>query len=413
MNTILKLENIGKMYTISHQTRESYTALRDVISTKVKNLLTNKNRIEKDNFWALRNICFEIKEGERVGIIGRNGAGKSTLLKLISRITEPTEGKIEITGRVASLLEVGTGFHPELTGRENIYLNGAILGMSKNEIRSRFDEIVNFSETEDFIDTPVKRFSSGMYMKLAFSVAAHLRTEILIVDEVLAVGDLQFQKKCINKMEEVGRDGKTVIFVSHNMGSIQSLCNRGIVLNRGEIVCDTSVENAVKMYMEQGDFGVQKIKDRKDRHGSLFVKINDIKFIDSDTGNDLDTIVSGMPVTIEVSYSCKDPKEIMKYLISIVFTGNNGNDLFVCSNYLVGVNFKNYKGEGKFYCKISKWPLNTGTYYYRIYSEVNGHLADYLKDAGEITVESGDFFGTGAKVASHLNGVFIDHIWYE
>lgn len=244
---VIKVENLSKKYILSHQSQERYTALRDVLSNGVKRLgkrlfspFTSHSSQQSDSpftntedFYALRDVSFEIKQGDRVGIIGRNGAGKSTLLKILSRITEPTSGKIEITGRVASLLEVGTGFHPELTGRENIFLNGAILGMSRFDIKRKFDEIVAFAEVERFLDTPVKRYSSGMYVRLAFAVAAHMEPEILVVDEVLAVGDAQFQKKCLGKMQEVGNDGRTVLFVSHNMGAIEQLCASAILLKNG------------------------------------------------------------------------------------------------------------------------------------------------------------------------------------
>jgi lipopolysaccharide transport system ATP-binding protein len=205
-----------------------------------------------DTFWALKDVSFEVQQGEVIGIIGRNGAGKTTLLKILSRVTEPTEGEVRISGRVASLLEVGTGFHPELTGRENIYLNGAILGMSRAEIKSKFDEIVAFAEIEKFLDTPVKRYSSGMYVRLAFAVAAHLEPEILVVDEVLAVGDAQFQKKCLGKMEDVARGGRTVLFVSHNMGAITSLCNKSILLDAGQIVSQGKTSDIVLMYYSHG-----------------------------------------------------------------------------------------------------------------------------------------------------------------
>src|ERR1035437_1446245 len=229
----IKVEGLGKKYLLRHQQqgRSRYKSLRDVLTDKARSLLRLGQRNGQANgtreeFWALKNVSFEIKQGEAVGIIGRNGAGKSTLLKLLSRITEPTTGRIEVEGRVASLLEVGTGFHPELTGRENIFLNGAILGMSGAEIRKKFDEIVAFAEVEKFLDTPVKRYSSGMYMRLAFAVAAHLEPEILVVDEVLAVGDAAFQKKCLGKMQDVGAQGRTVLFVSHAMPVILRLCNR-------------------------------------------------------------------------------------------------------------------------------------------------------------------------------------------
>ena len=238
---VIKAENLGKSYMIGHQSNEKYVALRDVVTNNAKrwwSRIRNPQYHTHDNieeFWALKDIEFEIKRGDRVGIIGRNGAGKSTLLKILSRITEPTTGMVRIKGRVASLLEVGTGFHPELTGRENIFLNGAILGMTKSEIKSRFDEIVNFAGVEKFLDTPVKRFSSGMFVRLAFAVAAHLEPEILLVDEVLAVGDIMFQKKCLGKMKEVSREGRTVMFVSHNMGQISNLCDRALLIEDGRI----------------------------------------------------------------------------------------------------------------------------------------------------------------------------------
>ncbi|PSN14686.1 ABC transporter ATP-binding protein [filamentous cyanobacterium CCT1] len=240
-DTIIRVENLSKKYIIGHQPQERYTALRDVLANKAKGMaqiFNPKSKIEhpkSEEFWALKDVSFEVKQGDRIGIIGRNGAGKSTLLKILSRITEPTEGRISIKGRVASLLEVGTGFHPELTGRENIYLNGAILGMSKVDIRRQFDEIVAFAEVEKFLDTPVKRYSSGMYVRLAFAVAAHLEPEILVVDEVLAVGDAAFQKKCLGKMEDVGKEGRTVLFVSHNMATLTSLCKNAIWLLNGEV----------------------------------------------------------------------------------------------------------------------------------------------------------------------------------
>jgi lipopolysaccharide transport system ATP-binding protein len=268
-DTVIKVENLSKKYILRHQRQERYTALRDVMARGAKSL--GKKLVApfiggsdhhlsfsdtQEEFYALKDVSFEVKQGDRVGIIGRNGAGKSTLLKLLSRITEPTSGRIEITGRVASLIEVGTGFHPELTGRENIFLNGAIMGMTKGEIKRKFGEIVEFAEVEKFLDTPVKHYSSGMYMRLAFAVAAHLETEILIVDEILAVGDAQFQKKCLGKMEDVGKQGRTLLFVSHNMSAIYRLCRRGILLSEGKLLNYDNISNVVKSYMQ----GLEKIK---------------------------------------------------------------------------------------------------------------------------------------------------------
>jgi len=263
-DTVIRVENLGKKYILSHKKQEAYKTLRDAIAFGTKSLsrklvapFGEKNASPahesdggEEEFWALKDVSFEIKQGECVGIIGRNGAGKSTLLKILSRITEPTNGRISIKGRVASLLEVGTGFHPELTGRENIYLNGAILGMSKVEIKRKFDEIVAFAEVEKFLDTPVKRYSSGMYVRLAFAVAAHLEPEILIVDEVLAVGDAAFQKKCLGKMGDVSvKQGRTVLFVSHNMQAVSQLTKRCIMLSRGENQFDGSTEQAIITYL--------------------------------------------------------------------------------------------------------------------------------------------------------------------
>jgi lipopolysaccharide transport system ATP-binding protein len=258
---VIRAEGLGKKYLIGHQAeRERYTALRDVIARSARGLvrsaadmLRGRSLVAGDaveEFWALRDVSFEVKRGEVVGIIGRNGAGKSTLLKVLSRITEPSAGRVIVTGRVASLLEVGTGFHPELTGRENIFLNGAILGMTRSEIRRKFDEIVAFAEIERFLDTPVKRYSSGMYVRLAFAVAAHLEPEILIVDEVLAVGDAEFQRKCLGKMGEVASAGRTVLLVSHNLAAVSALCGRGLLLEGGRLVLLGSAQEIIERYAD-------------------------------------------------------------------------------------------------------------------------------------------------------------------
>jgi ABC-type polysaccharide/polyol phosphate transport system ATPase subunit len=269
-DVVIRAEGLGKKYLIGHESQqERYTALRDVIGRTVngfarsaRDMLRGRQIIagdEVEEFWALKDVSFEIKRGDVVGIIGRNGAGKSTLLKILSRITEPTTGRVEIKGRVASLLEVGTGFHPELTGRENIFLNGAILGMSHAEIKRKFDEIVAFAEVEKFLDTPVKRYSSGMYVRLAFAVAAHLEPEILVVDEVLAVGDAEFQKKCLGKMQDVAGHGRTVLFVSHNMSAISQLCDKGVVLKNGSLVFEGTVQTAVNLYAARDNKAEQSV----------------------------------------------------------------------------------------------------------------------------------------------------------
>jgi lipopolysaccharide transport system ATP-binding protein len=260
-DVVIRAEGLGKKYLIGHKAQpEPYTALRDVIGRAAKGFLrtagdTLRGRQlvageEIEEFWALQDVGFDVRRGEVMGIIGRNGAGKSTLLKILSRITEPTAGRVEIRGRIASLLEVGTGFHPELTGRENIYLNGAILGMSRAEINRKFDEIVAFAEVERFLDTPVKRYSSGMYVRLAFAVAAHLEPEILIIDEVLSVGDAEFQRKCLGKMQDVaGGDGRTVLFVSHNMAAVSSICSKATFFERGRITFSGTASDVVAQYL--------------------------------------------------------------------------------------------------------------------------------------------------------------------
>jgi lipopolysaccharide transport system ATP-binding protein len=255
------------MFRISHEAPERYLALRDVIARKVGALFRGRGNgaaTATEDFHALREVSFDVEPGDRLGIIGRNGAGKSTLLKILSRITEPSSGRVSIRGRVAALLEVGTGFHPELTGRENIFLNGAILGMTRAEIRRKFDEIVAFSEVEQFLDTPVKRYSSGMYVRLAFAIAAHLEPEILVVDEVLAVGDAQFQKKCLGKMEDVSKqEGRTVLFVSHNTGVVQQLCNRAMLLDKGRVVMTGKTDTVIDRYINQFDDGTSAIKSER------------------------------------------------------------------------------------------------------------------------------------------------------
>jgi lipopolysaccharide transport system ATP-binding protein len=329
MSYAIRIENVGKKYLIAHQQRERYTALRDSLAGVFKNMLcaisgrrgaSGSGRVEREVFWALKDIGFEVASGERVGIIGRNGAGKSTLLKVLSRITEPTIGRVSIRGRVASLLEVGTGFHPELTGRENIFLNGAILGMTKREIRRKFDDIVAFSEVEKFLDTPVKRYSSGMYVRLAFAVAAHLEPEILIVDEVLAVGDAAFQKKCLGKMGEVSSEGRTVLFVSHNMSAVRQLCGKAILLDGGRVQEIGTSEEVCSRYLKgQSDalhrMGVQE-QIRCFRTDPLF-RLDNIEI--TQDGNPVSgPCVNGTPVEVRISYELLEEVAGLRVFVDVL-----------------------------------------------------------------------------------------------
>jgi len=331
LSTAIKINNLGKQYQIKHKvnTAYSYEKLSDaLISPLVRLLSHNKQQTiapsSKEVFWALRDVNLEIKQGERVGIIGRNGAGKSTLLKLISRITKPSQGFIGINGRVSSLLEVGTGFHPELTGRENIFLNGAVLGMSRSEIKAVFDQIVAFAEVEKFLDTPVKRYSSGMYVRLAFAVAAHLETEILIVDEVLAVGDMNFQKKCLGKMNEISESGRTLFFVSHNIGAVSQLCNRAILLGGGQLQYQGTVADTVDRYMRTKpgrpdlDFS---------RHCTQWCAIREI-MVSNGSGDQLATLDLQDKILITIQYEVK--QRLVGMQISLIFKRNLVD---VCETY--------------------------------------------------------------------------------
>ena len=369
MSSVISVENLSKKYIIGHQRQERYTALRDVLANGAKRFahkLTHPfaaplNDPTHEEFWALKDVSFNIQQGDRVGIIGRNGAGKSTLLKILSRITEPTSGKISIKGRVASLLEVGTGFHPELSGRENIFLNGAILGMSKAEIKSKFDEIVAFAEVEKFLDTPVKRYSSGMYVRLAFAVAAHLEPEILIVDEVLAVGDAQFQKKCMGKMESAGREGRTVLFVSHNMVALKSLCERAIWLDAGSIVENGRAEDVVSHYLDNGAMiNMRQIwAEPESAPGNDSVRLRSVKITyEGEAYGETATVAS--PVNLEFEFWNYEQNALLNF--SVVLYDNQD----VCIFNTVSSAKVYPKGIVKGVCHIPGNFLNDGIYRVRL-----------------------------------------------
>lgn len=401
-DTVIRVENLGKKYIIGHQKQESYTTLRDLLAKSTKALgrrLLNprEGRVAEptfEDFWALKDVSFDVKQGDRVGIIGRNGAGKSTLLKILSRITEPTTGRISIKGRVASLLEVGTGFHPELTGRENIYLNGAILGMSRVEIQRKFDEIVAFAEVEKFLDTPVKRYSSGMYVRLAFAVAAHLEPEILVVDEVLAVGDAQFQKKCLGKMEDVGKEGRTVLFVSHQMASVEKLCQRGVVLHQGKIQYIGSQAESITKYLTSFSTGVNSLKDRTDRQGLGGVRVVAIEIRD-EAGNILDAVTSGQNIDVYLYFETQPHVKYSRIIASLGVQTQLEVPVFLQHNRLTQDEFGTLPHQGAFVCRIYHLPLPPSTYQINYSVMTDGLFLDMLNNAIELSVIDGDFYGSG------------------
>ena len=365
-----------------------------------------------DYFWALKDINLDIKQGEVVGIIGRNGAGKSTLLKILSRITPPTAGKIEYHGRIASLLEVGTGFHRELTGRENIYLNGSILGMKRAEIARKLDEIVAFAEIEKFLDTPVKFYSSGMYVRLAFAVAAHLEPEILVVDEVLAVGDAAFQKKCLGKMGDVARQGRTVLFVSHNMAAIENLCSRGVLLHEGTVHYAGEVREVINAYLKDvlRKTIARSLRNRVDRKGSGQLKVIDF-WLEDDTGNRLVGIRSGQDCVFAFEYSCPENHSQRNVTFSFAILNNQAFSLILHRTNFKNQDFSTVPASGIIYCRVPNFPLVAGTYLIGTFAEVNSIVADDPGVIAEFQVEQGDFFSTGHPGLSSHSPFLIDGEW--
>jgi lipopolysaccharide transport system ATP-binding protein len=423
MSVVIKVENLSKSYNIIHQGNSRYVALRDVITEKVRGTFNSAKSIvgnkpiakiqSKEEFWALSDVSFDVNQGERIGIIGRNGAGKSTLLKVISRITEPTSGRIAIKGRVASLLEVGTGFHPELTGRENIYLNGAILGMHRAEIKTKFDEIVDFSGVEKFLDTPVKRYSSGMYVRLAFAVAAHMEPEILIIDEVLAVGDAEFQKKCLGKMQDVSMEGgRTVIFVSHNMAAIESLCQKVIILNGGKQIFNGPTKEGISTYLDNTS-SISKISlaSRKDRTGNGKVRFVDFRISD-DKGTYVDNMLSGDSYTFELVYKNFSNQLFKKVIVCLEIIDDRENRLLFLRNDFSSDNIDLNKDSGSIKCKIAKLPLAVGTYHFVLYLSMNDvETLDLIFNVGYTDVIGGDFFKTGSNGLPGQCKILTDASW--
>ncbi len=377
-DVVIKVENLGKKYLIRHQQRESYTALRDILTNQFKSfgkrlisLQPHSSNLQpnREEFWALKNVSFEVKQGDRVGIIGRNGAGKTTLLKLLSRITEPTTGRITLKGRVASLLEVGTGFHPELTGRENIFLNGAILGMSKAEIRRKFDEIVGFAQLERFIDTPAKRYSSGMYVRLAFAVAAHLEPEIMLVDEVLAVGDAAFQKKCLGKMDDLAHEGRTVLFVSHNMSMILRLCQNALLMENGFLQTYGESNGVVTQYLatettDKGEIYWEKGLSNQDVSE---IKIMSVKVKDV-SGQMTSSIDARLPFNIEMDYFINNDLPMLQMGIQI----KTAEGIVVLQSFNTDSEciLETKPGTYNVRCTVQGSLLNSGTYIIGVYADI-------------------------------------------
>jgi len=420
-DVVIRAEGLGKKYIIGHQAeRERYVALRDVIARNARNFWRTAADIargrpnvigdELEAFWALRDINFEVMRGEVLGVIGRNGAGKSTLLKVLSRITEPTEGRVAIRGRVASLLEVGTGFHPELTGRENIFLNGAVLGMTHAEIRRKFDEIVAFAEIERFLDTPVKRYSSGMYVRLAFAVAAHLEPEILIVDEVLAVGDAEFQKKCLGKMSEVAGHGRTVLFVSHNMAAVENLCPSSMLLDAGRLVARGPTSEVIAAYTAPA-------RTARPRHGvrprAPWARpwIADVRLFDGD-GVETDIFPMGASIHVRVTLSPPGSERLRQPVLGVVVN-------HLARGPVGGVNTRmtgfwpapGAYGPAIYECEIAGLNLLQGSYSLDVWLGDGRDDVDYLESAARFDAQERDIYGSGVTPFAHLGAVFLQPRW--
>ena len=417
----IKVSGLGKAYRIGVKQQKQDTlsgAIVAALKAPFKNFrriarLKNfeGNTLQADIFWANRHLDFEVYKGEVLGIIGKNGAGKSTLLKLLSRITQPTEGRIEIHGNVASLLEVGTGFNPDLTGRENIYLNGTILGLTRKEIDLRYNDIVAFSGIEKFIETPVKRYSSGMKVRLAFAVAAHLDPEILIIDEVLAVGDAEFQKKCLGKMQEVaGKTGRTVLFVSHDMAAVKNLCTRAILLQQGQITCEGHPADVVDFYlrnaaMATGSTAQFSLTNRK---GNGKFTVTNFEVLNRKM-EPVVVLETGMEANIRISYKAAEsnPNPVINILISNSYQQVIGNLLTRIAHKGV----MKLGTEGQVICHLPKLPFLPGRYTVDVILKYDHDLTDHIEGLTILDIEKGDFYGTGKVLESMKDGMLVDHQW--
>jgi lipopolysaccharide transport system ATP-binding protein len=426
-DTAIEIHNVSKQYFVGQiQQKARYRTMRDVMMDALKRPLQRARDVATGqvqsvadlthSIWALQDVSLSVKKGEVVGIIGHNGAGKSTLLKILSRITDPTHGEIAYRGRLGALLEVGTGFHPELTGRENVYLNGAILGMKRAEINARFDEIIGFAGVEQFVDTPVKHYSSGMYVRLAFAVAAHLEPEILIVDEVLSVGDAEFQKRSLGKMQDVAGSGRTVLFVSHNMAAVASLCDRGVLLDHGSVTAIGTSEDVIKTYQDSiaDRTAYIPLTDRRDRTGSGALRYTRIAFRSMYDGVTLEnnSATSGQPLQIRLGYQTKDNMPLHNVTIALHISDYLGRRLITCFTEYTGDSFKIIPAHGEFICEIPRLNLTAGHYQIELGSRVNGVVADRIVSAGTLDVLGGDFYETGKLPSATVHGpILLDHRW--
>jgi homopolymeric O-antigen transport system ATP-binding protein len=408
-DTAVEVRSLGKRYEIGAD-QAGYMLLTERVTERIKSL---GRRQRSEEFWALRDVNFEVKRGETLGVIGHNGAGKSTLLKILSRITPPTEGEARLRGRVGALLEVGTGFHPELTGRENVFLNGAILNMKRQDIQRRFDEIIEFADIGPFIDTPVKRYSSGMQLRLAFSVAAHLEPEILIVDEVLSVGDLAFQQKCLGRMEQASREGRTVVFISHSLPSVVTLCDRAILLSQGRVAAAGKVGEVVDAYVGDVTSDIERgIRDRQHRDGNGKIRFVDVHL--ERNGSLIDSPATGEDFEIVLGFEKHTKGALRGTRVNLsILTLSDQTPLLDLDSAMTGTSFNEIPPHGEIRCRIDRCPLPAGQYYMDVRADARGERLDGLNHIGELTVAGGDFHGRGGAHDRLMDyrTVLVDHSW--
>lgn len=419
-NVVIRVENLAKQYRLG-KNLAGYGSLRESLVQGFKGFKIGRVRHGKaETIWALKDVSFEVNKGQVMGIIGRNGAGKSTLLKILTRITKPTSGRAVVRGRIGSLLEVGTGFHPELTGRENIYLSGAILGMKRKEIERKFEEIVAFSEIDKFLDTPVKRYSSGMYVRLAFGVAAHLEPEVLLIDEVLAVGDIAFQKKCLGKMDDVAKKGRTVLFVSHNMAAVDRLCDKSIYLDKGKIIYFGDTHKTIQTYLEDVHSIGTNIKInvgsydlRSAPRGGVITnastKVLCSLIITDVHGKPRDVVRCGESVRFDIEY--KYEKSIIKPTFGILISNDSHGRLAFVQTLIQAGNIDVLPPKGNLICTIPNLPLAPGKYLLSLGVSSGGIQLDWIEDMVELLVEGADFFGTGKLPLSTHGPLLIKADW--